>query len=130
MFEEYAVRYINKLVDGIHSLNAPVIVHICGNMNTVKPLIPQIKSDAISTDALVNLRFLKDEYPTLTTMGNLSTFLLEFGTPEKVSDQTERLLRDGIDIISPACGLSTSSSIDNIKALTNTVKESGKLWQK
>jgi MtaA/CmuA family methyltransferase len=124
MFEEYAVRYINKLVDGIHSVNAPVIVHICGNMNTVKYLIPQIKSDAISTDAMVNLRLLKEEFPSLTTMGNLSTYLLEFGTPEKVSGQTERLLSDGINIISPACGLSTSSSIDNIQALTNTVKES------
>lgn len=125
MFEEYAVRYINKLVDGIHSVNAHVIVHICGNMNTVKALIPQIKSDAISTDAMVNLRLLKEEFPSITTMGNLSTYLLEFGTPEKVSGQTERLLSDGINIISPACGLSTSSSIDNIQALTNTVKESG-----
>lgn len=125
MFEEYAVRYLNKLVEGIHSVKAPVIVHICGNMNAVKHLIPQIKSDAISTDALVNLRSLKDEYPALTTMGNLSTFLLEFGTPEKVSAQTERLLSDGIDIISPACGLSTSSSIYNIQALTKTVKERG-----
>lgn len=124
MFEEYALRYINKLVEGIHSVNAPVIVHICGNMNTVKSLIPQIKSDAISTDAIVNLRLLKEEFPSLTTMGNLSTFLLELGTPEKVSGQTERLLSDGIDIISPACGLSTSSPIDNIQALTNTVKES------
>ena len=124
MFEEYAVRYLNKLIDGIHSLNAPVIVHICGNMNTVKNHIPSIKSDAISTDALVNLRLLKEEFPSLTTMGNLSTFLLEFGTPEKVSGQAERLLSDGIDIISPACGLSTSSSIDNIQALTRTVKES------
>jgi [methyl-Co(III) methanol-specific corrinoid protein]:coenzyme M methyltransferase len=93
-------------------------------MNTVKPLIPQIKSDAISTDALVNLRLLKEEFPSLTTMGNLSTFLLELGTPEKVSAQTERLLSDGIDIISPACGLSTSSPIENIQALTSTVKES------
>jgi len=42
-----------------------------------------------------------------------------------VADQTERLLRDGIDIISPACGLSTTSSIQNIKALTKTVKEHG-----
>ncbi len=125
MFEEYAVRYINKLVEGIHSVKAPVIVHICGNMNTVKGLIPQIKSDAISTDAMVNLRLLKEEFPSLTTMGNLSTYLLEFGTPEKVSGQTERLLSDGIDIISPACGLSTSSSIENIQSLTNTVKESG-----
>ncbi|CDG37305.1 methylcobalamin:coenzyme M methyltransferase [Acetivibrio thermocellus BC1] len=125
MFEEYAVRYLNKLVDGIHSLNAPVIVHICGNINTVKRFIPQIRSDAISTDAMINLRALKDEFPSLTTMGNLSTFLLQFGTPEKVADQTQRLLRDGIDIISPACGLSTTSSIQNIKALTKTVKEHG-----
>lgn len=123
MFEEYAVRYLNKLIDGIHSVKAPVIVHICGNMNTVRPLIPHIKSDAISTDALVNLRLLKEDFPSLTTMGNLSTFLLEFGTPEKVSNQAERLLEDGIDIISPACGLSTSSSLDNIQALTGTVKE-------
>jgi len=123
MFEEYAVRYLNKLIDGIHSLNTPVIVHICGNMNTVKNLIPQIKSDAISTDAVVNLKLLKKEFPFLTTMGNLSTYLLQFGTPEKVHDQTIRLLNDGIDIISPACGLSTSSSLENIQALTNTVKE-------
>lgn len=123
MFEEYAVRYLNKLIDGIHSLNAPVIVHICGNMNTVKNLIPQIKSDAISTDAVVNLRLLKEEFPSLTTMGNLSTYLLQFGTPDKVYAQTKRLLNDGIDIISPACGLSTSSSLENIQALTNTVKE-------
>jgi len=124
MFEEYAVRYLNKLIDGIHALKAPVIVHICGNMNTVKNLIPQIRSEAISTDAMVNLHLLKEEFPSLTTMGNLSTFLLEFGTPEKVSRQTERLLSDGIDIISPACGLSTSSSVENIRALTGTVKES------
>lgn len=124
MFEEYAVRYLNKLIDGIHSVNAPVIVHICGNMNMVKNLIHEIKSDAISTDALVNLRLLKEEFPSLTTMGNLSTFLLELGTPDKVSSQTERLVLDGIDIISPACGLSTSSSIDNIQAMTRTVKES------
>jgi len=123
MFEEYAVRYLNKLIDGIHSLNTPVIVHICGNMNTVKNLIPQIKSDAISTDAVVNLKLLKSEFPFLTTMGNLSTYLLQFGTPEKVYAQTKRLLNDGIDIISPACGLSTSSSLENIQTLTNTVKE-------
>lgn len=123
MFEEYAVRYLNKLIDGIHSLNTPVIVHICGNMNTVKNLIPQIKSDAISTDAVVNLKLLKNEFPFLTTMGNLSTYLLQFGTPEKVYAQTKRLLNDGIDIISPACGLSTSSSLENIQTLTNTVKE-------
>jgi MtaA/CmuA family methyltransferase len=122
MFEEYAIRYLNKVIDGIHAAGAPVIVHICGNMNTVKHLIPNIKSEAISTDALVNLRSLKEEYPNLTTMGNLSTYLLEFGTPDKVEARAESLVRDGVDIIAPACGLSTSSSLRNIQAMTETVK--------
>ncbi len=123
MFEEYAVKYLNKILDGIHALNASVIVHICGNMNTVWHQIPGIRTDALSTDALVNLKQLKESYPSLITMGNLSTYLLEFGTPDKVALQTEKLLADGIDIISPACGLSTSSSLKNIQALTGTVKE-------
>ncbi|GIM30150.1 methylcobamide--CoM methyltransferase [Clostridium polyendosporum] len=123
LFQEYALFYLNKLIDGIHALKVPAIVHICGKMNAVRHLIPNIKSDAISTDAVVNLKLLKEDYPFLTTMGNLSTFLLEFGTPDKVAQQSERLVKDGIDIISPACGLSTSSSLANITAMTNGVKE-------
>jgi MtaA/CmuA family methyltransferase len=123
MFEEYAVTYLNKVIDGIHAFGAPVIVHICGNMNTVKPLIPSIRSDAISTDALVNLKLLKKEYPEITTMGNLSTYLLEFGKPTEVADRAESLVRDGVDIISPACGLSTSTALENINAMTTVVKE-------
>jgi MtaA/CmuA family methyltransferase len=123
MFSEYAVTYLNKVIDGIHATGVPVLVHICGEMKAVKPSIPKLHCDAISTDAFVNLRLLKQEYPQLTTMGNLSTFLLEFGDPDKVARQTGNLVRDGIDIISPACGLSTSSSILNIQAMTRTVKE-------
>jgi [methyl-Co(III) methanol-specific corrinoid protein]:coenzyme M methyltransferase len=123
MFEEYAVRYINKIIDAIHKSGAPVIVHICGDMKAVRQSLPNIRSNAISTDALVNLRQLKEDFPGIITMGNVSTYLLEFGDAEKVAKNTERLVLDGVDIISPACGLSTSTSIENIRALTGTVKE-------
>lgn len=123
MFDEYAVTYLNKLIDGIHASGVPVIVHICGEMKMVKPSLPQLRSDAISTDAFVNLKLLKEEYPHLTTMGNLSTILLETGDPDKIAGRTETLVRDGIDIISPACGLSTSTTLTAIRAMTDTVKE-------
>lgn len=122
MFEEYAVPYLNQLIDHVHVLGAPVIVHICGRMNKVRHLIPRLRGDAVSTDAMVNLRRLKEDFPRLTTMGNLSTYLLEFGTPAKVAHRTETLVARGIDIISPACGLSTSTPLENIRALTLTVK--------
>lgn len=124
VFREFAVYYLNRIIDRLHEKNIPVLVHICGNMNTVRSLIPEIRADAISTDALVNLKQLKVDYPELTTMGNLSTYLLEFGSAEKVARQTKQLVDDRVDIISPACGLSTSTSLELIKAMTDTVKES------
>jgi [methyl-Co(III) methanol-specific corrinoid protein]:coenzyme M methyltransferase len=123
MFKEFAVPYLNKLIDGIHGTGVPVVVHICGDIKSVKQYIPEIRCEAISTDAMVNLKSLKEEFPSIVTMGNLSTYTLEFGNPERVSAQTKRLVENKIDIIAPACGLSTSSPLDNIKALTQTVKE-------
>jgi [methyl-Co(III) methanol-specific corrinoid protein]:coenzyme M methyltransferase len=123
MFEEYAVRYLNKIIDGIHGFGAPVIVHICGRLQSVKQFLPRLRCDAVSTDALVNLKLLKEEFPGLKVMGNVSTFMLELGDSDKVARHTETLVRDGIDIIAPACGLSTSTSLETIRAMTGTVKE-------
>jgi [methyl-Co(III) methanol-specific corrinoid protein]:coenzyme M methyltransferase len=55
-------------------------------------------------------------------MGNLSTYALQWSAPEKIAHMTENLVRDGIDIISPACGLSTSTTTGQIRAMTDTVK--------
>ena len=125
MFSAYAVPYLNKLIAGIHDAGVPVLLHICGDMNTVRSLIPTLHADAISTDAMVNLRELKADYPQLITMGNLSTFLLESGSTAEIVRHTRRLLRDGIDILSPACGLSTSTSLAHIQAFTRTAKGEG-----
>ncbi len=121
MFEEYAVTYLNKIVDSLHKTNVPVIVHICGRMEAVKQQIAMLHGDALSVDAFVSLKNIKTEIPNVATMGNLSTYLLEFGTPDKIHMQAERLLADGINIIAPACGLSTSTPLENIKAFTKAV---------
>jgi len=122
MFGDYAVPYINKLVDAIHEMDVPVIVHICGRMQAVTHHIAKLHADAISVDALVSLKKLKEEYPHLITMGNLSTYLLEFGNENTIQRNTEKLIEDEINILAPACGLSTSTPLINIQAFTGTVK--------
>jgi len=121
MFKEYAVPYLQKVAASVHEAGLPVIVHICGNISTVKPLLADIGADAISVDALINLRKLKKEFPVLKTMGNVSTYLLEFGPAERIKNITQKLVQEGVDIISPACGLSTASSLDHIRAMTQAV---------
>jgi [methyl-Co(III) methanol-specific corrinoid protein]:coenzyme M methyltransferase len=121
-FKNYAVPYLNRLVRALNETGVFVIVHICGNMKAVRCYIPEIRSQAISTDAIVNLKNLKNDYPELVVMGNVSTYALEFQKPAAIIERTELLIHDHIDIIAPACGLSTSSPIENIRAMTSTVK--------
>jgi len=122
LFANFAVLYINKITDAIIKHGGKVIVHICGNINSVKKDFPHIQCSAVSTDAMVNLQELKEEYTSLTTMGNLSTYMLQFGKPDKIQRAAEKLLSEGIDVIAPACGLSTSTPLENISTFTDTVK--------
>lgn len=125
LFRAFAVHHLNQLCDAVHACDRQIIVHICGDMSRSRDQLSTIRADAISVDAQVNLRRLKEDFPSINTMGNISTQLLEFGDAGKVVLNTERLLGDGIDIISPACGLSTSTGLHNIRALTDTVKGHG-----
>jgi [methyl-Co(III) methanol-specific corrinoid protein]:coenzyme M methyltransferase len=122
LFEEYALDYINRLVDAVHETGRKAIVHICGNMGSVWHLIPLFRSDAISTDAMVNLKKLKEDFPQLVTMGNLSTYTLEFGDPDSIAQKAAQIAAGNIGIVAPACGLSTSSSLENLQAFTGAVK--------
>jgi [methyl-Co(III) methanol-specific corrinoid protein]:coenzyme M methyltransferase len=122
MFEEYAVPFINKITAAILEMGVPVIVHICGNIKSVTQHILNLRGKAISVDAMVNLQALKEEHSDLTTMGNLSTYMLEFSDPEKVYLATQNLLKHNINIIAPACGLSTSTPLANITAFTDAAK--------
>jgi [methyl-Co(III) methanol-specific corrinoid protein]:coenzyme M methyltransferase len=123
MFSEYAVLYLNRLNDEIKKLGVPVIVHICGKMQAVTESIAKLHADAISVDAFVSLTKLKAKYPSITTMGNFSTYMLEFAQTPAVEKMAEKLLLDKIEILAPACGLSTSTPLKNITAFTGRVKD-------
>jgi [methyl-Co(III) methanol-specific corrinoid protein]:coenzyme M methyltransferase len=122
MFEKYAVHYLNLLADRIHARGFPFILHICGDLKSVSKLLPQLRCDALSTDAMVSLPVLKERFPQITTMGNVSTFALQWNQPEKLRQMTASLVANGVNIISPACGLSTSTCLDIIRVMTDTVK--------
>jgi len=121
-FEEYAVRYISELTDHIRAHGGRSIIHICGDMSSSRKFLAKITADAVSVDAKVNLVKLKEEFPGLVTMGNLSTYLLQWGPAEKIAETAKKLAAEGIDIVAPACGLSCSTKIDYIRAMTDAVR--------
>ena len=124
MFDEFAVKYINMIIENIRKENVYIIVHICGQMSSVYKEVNKIKADALSFDSAVSLIEAKKNLPGRVIMGNVSTYTLEFGDIDKVKTITINSIKNGSDIIAPACGLGTKSPVANIREMVNTVRES------
>ncbi|MDO5410887.1 MAG: MtaA/CmuA family methyltransferase [Lachnospiraceae bacterium] len=122
MFEEFAVKYLNQIVEAVHQENKPVIIHICGQMKNVYPQLRQLKSDVLSFDSIVPMSEARKNLPNRVLMGNVSTYALEFGNPEKIIKLTEHCVKNGSNIVSPACGLGTRSPLKNIQTMVSYLK--------
>ncbi|MCT8977697.1 MtaA/CmuA family methyltransferase [Clostridium sp. CX1] len=119
LFEEFAVKYLNKIVDSIQNKNVGTIVHICGQMKKVYPEVNKIKSDVLSFDSIVNMSDARKNLGNRLLMGNVSTYAIEFGEAKKITELTEKCVKDGANIISPACGLGMKSPLKNVKAMVD-----------
>ena len=121
-FDEYAVTYINQVVDAVQAKGAKIIVHICGQMKSVYDKVAKIHSDAFSFDAVVSLREARKNLPEKVIMGNVSTFAIENQNEDTVDKLTRAAYSNGSDIISPACGLGMGSPLNNVQQVLRTVK--------
>lgn len=122
MFEEFVVKYINKLLNGIADLHPRTIVHICGHMDNVYPQANMLKSHALSFDSCVSMRQARRSLPDRVIMGNISTYVLKFGDEKRIAEMVRNCIDNGVNIISPACGIGTESPIGNIQAMLKAVK--------
>lgn len=122
-FEEFALKYLNELLDEINKKGIPTIVHICGRMQKVFDLLKELRCNVLSFDAIVSIKEARKALPNHLIMGNVSTYSLEFSNPEKISSLTKHSQKSGADIIAPACGLGMRSPIENIQEILKTVSE-------
>ncbi|AOY77497.1 methylcobamide:CoM methyltransferase MtbA [Clostridium formicaceticum] len=121
LFEEFAVKYINKIIEAIQKENVGTIVHICGRMKNVYAEVNKIKSDVLSFDSIVSMKEAKENLPERLLMGNVSTYTIEFGEPRKVAELTQKCVKDGANILSPACGLGMKSPLKNVKSMIESL---------
>ena len=122
LFKEFVLPYLNSIVNRMHELGKPVIVHICGNVIPIYELLKELASECISVDSMVNIREAKNVISGKKLMGNVSTILLQNGPIDRIQKVSRNLLDCGIDILAPACGLSAKTPVEHIKVMTAVVK--------
>ena len=120
-FEAYSLPCLNRVLD---AADFPVkIVHICGRLHSIYPLLDQLHCDAFSFDAIVNPQEIRPHLGKKAVMGNVNTHALGTMPPEKVADLTRTAMKNGVDIVSPACGLPLTTPLANIQAMVQAVQE-------
>ncbi|HBG7259463.1 UNVERIFIED_CONTAM: MtaA/CmuA family methyltransferase [Clostridioides difficile] len=123
LFENYALPALNKICRELKPLCKGIIVHICGQLKSIYKQILSLECDAISVDAVVNLKQLRERVPGKVIMGNVSTFALASGDKKIIHKLCRNCIENGADILAPACGLGTTTTIDSIKIMMETSKE-------
>jgi len=113
-----------KISEAVHEKGVKIIIHICGKSQSILESLNDSGADSLSFDSAVGIRLAK-EVLRAPIMGNVSTQLLDQGEKEKVKLHTEMAIKDGASIVSPACGLAMSTPVENLKAMTDIVKNKG-----
>lgn len=120
-FEEFVLPHLNRIVDHFSERGVPSIVHICGDITALNGVLPDVAAPCISIDSNVSLETLRALAPAHLTMGNVSTYLLEYGRPETLRNVAESRMSSGIDIVAPACGIGPRTPLANIRAIAEAV---------
>jgi [methyl-Co(III) methanol-specific corrinoid protein]:coenzyme M methyltransferase len=124
-FSEVVVPYINKITEAVEASSGYAMVHICGRLGPVLAELSKLKSPVLSIDAVTSLREVKESLPGKVVMGNVSSYLLEKGTPEKVAVAAITSIKQGAGILAPACGIGPRTPVANIRAMVRAAKGEG-----
>lgn len=124
-FEKFIMPAYKKLREKIQ---APIILHICGDTNMMLGLIAETGFEAFSFEGpTVQVKTAKEIIgDRMALAGNIPINLMLSGKPSEIKEQVYQALKDGINIIMTACGIPIRSPMENVKAMVEAVKEFNK----
>ncbi len=125
-FARFAAPALTRLLRSLREGGAPHILHICGDVRPVLEPLRQLNDGlggglALSVDAMVSGRMLREELPGVVRIGNVDAILLQRGPVSAIQRSARRAARE-FQIVSPACGLVPSTPPEHLRAMTQAVR--------
>lgn len=122
-FDQSVAPHMARLVDAIHAAGGRVLLHMCGALGKAAESVARLGCDGYVPDASLAPAELREVLPDQAVVGNISTFLLHQGQPKGIAKLAARLAAEGgVHVLSPTCGMSSITPLDNILAMTGAVQ--------
>ncbi|MGM0366227.1 MAG: uroporphyrinogen decarboxylase family protein [Actinomycetota bacterium] len=107
------------------NIEAPTILHICGNTADRIEYICQTNMNAFhfesKVDACNAVKLAKKRIALIGNINNPSTLL--FGSPEDVAEKVKYAIDCGVDIIGPECAVPLRTPLKNLKMIARAARE-------
>jgi [methyl-Co(III) methanol-specific corrinoid protein]:coenzyme M methyltransferase len=121
-FDAFAAPYINDITRHFAERDTPTIVHVCGDVTSLGETLDELAAPVLSIDSLVKIGSAAGLAPSKAIMGNVSTYLLEYGRAETVAASAVNAHRQGASIVAPACGIGARTPAENLRAAAVAVR--------
>ena len=125
--DTYANFIVGSHTDICTAVQAPSILHICGNSSYHIPHIAQTGAAAYSFDEGINLEMAREHLKgKMALVGYVPTVeVLLQGTPDLVYQASLECLGNQVDILAPGCSLPAHAPKENIAAMVQAVVDWG-----
>ncbi len=121
-FKEMMIPAYRKISSGV---KGPVFLHICGNTGHLLEHLPESGLSAFSFDSpCVTAAQVKAAIGSqMRVIGSVPTVthILE-GSEQDVFDASIKCMEDGVDILSPSCGLPPEAPLPNLRAMVRAIE--------
>jgi [methyl-Co(III) methanol-specific corrinoid protein]:coenzyme M methyltransferase len=106
----------------IESIQAPVVLHVCGGNTKILDLLFQTGAAALSLEAKTDLAAAAKG--SCSVIGGVPTVeVLLQGEPEDVRRASVESLQAGVHILSPGCGIPVKTSTGNLLEMARAARE-------
>jgi [methyl-Co(III) methylamine-specific corrinoid protein]:coenzyme M methyltransferase len=122
-YEKFVVTFHKKIVDAMHELNVPTVLHICGDTTGGLVAMESCGVDGISVDQNVDIATAASKLEKAALIGNLDPVnVLWNQTPEAVKEESQKVLDAGVDLLAPGCGIVSKTPTVNLQAMVEMAK--------
>ncbi len=129
-FREFALPYEAEVIRYLHRYDLDIVLHICGDTNSIIHLMPESGADLLSIDRIGLEPAIAGAGDRCRIIGNFDTTAIMLSQPQEVADSVAAMVLAGKTcpkgfVAATGCEVPVETPPENVRAFVRAAKEAG-----
>jgi uroporphyrinogen decarboxylase len=129
-YREFALPYEAEVIRYLHRYDLDVVLHICGDTNSIIHLMPESGADLLSIDHIGLDTAIARAGDRCRIIGNFDTTAILLSQPQEIADSVATMVLAGKPcprgfVAATGCEVPVETPSENVRAFVRAAKETG-----